>query len=193
MRADGQIDLAPRLYQLIGDLHAGRSGTDDQHSAIGQLLWIAVLRRMDLKNVGLLGDDGRDYRDLKRAGGGHDPLGFDDALRGGHRKAGTVRIATHLLHLDATADRGVEFLRVGLEVIGDLILADKGVRVARKLQPREAVVPCRAVCHQRIPAPAAPAFGDPAGIGAASYTCRRLMGGQSPSTRSSGQTLRKRS
>jgi hypothetical protein len=45
--ADGEGDLAPRADQFIGDLHAGRGGTDHEHAARREPGRVAVCARGD--------------------------------------------------------------------------------------------------------------------------------------------------
>ncbi|MCY1409681.1 hypothetical protein D9M71_250370 [compost metagenome] len=70
-------------------------------------------------------------------------------------------MALHLGHFHAGTHRRVEFSGIGFEVLGNLIFRCKGIGVqAVEGQAREAVVPGRAVGHQRIPTAGAPGFGD---------------------------------
>ncbi|MNZ86929.1 hypothetical protein D3C78_1057730 [compost metagenome] len=116
---------------------------------------------MDLRDAWHFSGDRRDHRTLEGTGCHHHLVGLDHALRGFDGKARPTAVALDLLHIHAGAYRCVELAGIGFEVIGDLFLAGKGVRVqALELKSREAVVPGRAVGHQRIPAPRTPGFGD---------------------------------
>src|SRR5699024_5574606 len=60
-------------------------------------------------------------------------------------------------------DGGIEFLRVGFEIRRDLILGGEGIGSKPiEFQARGAIVPCRAICNQRVPTARAPRFGDSA-------------------------------
>jgi len=58
VRADCEVDLAARLLKFVGDLHARRSGSDDEDGAVGQLLRIAVGAGVELRDPGTLGTIG---------------------------------------------------------------------------------------------------------------------------------------
>jgi len=110
--------------------------------------------------VGIFRGDRRDHRFLERASGGHHAVGADHAFVGLDGEARAVGVAYHLLDFDAGAYRQVVFAYVLLEVVGDLVLAGEGISVEVEFQPREAVVPDRAVGYQGIPAAGAPGLGD---------------------------------
>ncbi|MNM91050.1 hypothetical protein D3C81_1033380 [compost metagenome] len=160
MGAHRQVNLAAGALKLVGNLHARRTGADHQHRALGQLLRVVVMSGVDLPDAFILRRDRRDHRTLERAGGGHHAVGFDDAGGGFDRKAGPPGVAHHLPHLDAGADRRIKLLRIRLEISCHVVLAGEAVGVDVKCHAREAVVPGRAVGHQRVPAPGAPAFGN---------------------------------
>ncbi|MCY1214686.1 hypothetical protein D9M72_265110 [compost metagenome] len=115
---------------------------------------------VDLPDAFILRRDRRNGRTLERAGGGHHAVGFDDAGGGFDRKAGPPGVAHHLPHLDAGADRRIKLLRIRLEISCHVVLAGEAVGVDVKCHAREAVVPGRAVGHQRVPAPGAPCLGN---------------------------------
>ena len=116
---------------------------------------------MQLGNAGKLRSDGRDHRALERPGGHHHLVGLDQAHGGLHRKARATFVAFDLEHFDTGTNGRVDLLGIGLEVGRHLILAGEGVGIqAFEFQAREAVVPGRAVGHQRVPATGAPGFGD---------------------------------
>lgn len=161
MGPDRKVDLLAGALQLIGDLHPRGARPYHQHRAFGQLLRVAVGRRMHLQHARILRGDRRDHRALERTGGHHHLEGFDHPVAGVHGEARAVGVTHHLPDFDAGADRCVELAGVGFEVVGHLLLAGKGIGVqAFELQAGKAVVPGRAVGHQRIPAPGAPGFGD---------------------------------
>ncbi|MNC20460.1 hypothetical protein D3C75_684080 [compost metagenome] len=158
--ADREVHLAPGTHQFFGDLHARGAGADHQHSAFWQLLGVVIGGGVDLVQVAVFRRDGRDHRLLERAGGGDHAVGANHAFIGFDGKTGAVAVAQHFLHFDAGAYGQVVLAYVLLEVVGHLVLAGEGVGVEVEFQPREAVVPDRAVGHQRVPAAGAPGLGD---------------------------------
>ncbi|MNO84533.1 hypothetical protein D3C76_758760 [compost metagenome] len=160
MGADRQVHLAPGAHQFLGNLHTGRTGTDHQYRAFRQLLWVEISGGMNLVQVAVFRRDGRDHRLLERAGGGDHAVGANHAFIGFDGKTGAVAVAQHFLHFDAGAYGQVVLAYVLLEVVGHLVLAGEGVGVEVEFQAWEAVVPDRAVGHQRVPAASAPGLGD---------------------------------
>lgn len=175
MGAHRQVDLATCALQLISDLHPRRARPHHQHRACGQLLRVAIIGGVDLLQGAVPGGDRRDHRPLEGAGGRHHPIGLDHPRRRLDGKARAPAVAQHLAHFNAGADRRVDFLRIGFEVVRHLVLGGKAVGVDGKLQPREAVVPGRPVGHQRIPAASAPGLGHPAAF---QYQVRHPEGAQ---------------
>jgi hypothetical protein len=107
-------------------------------------------------------NDRRDHRPLERASRGDDVAGVDDSGRSLHAEAGSAGVLAHRRHLDATADRRPDLLRVCDEVIRDLLLRGETIRVdAAELKAGEPVVPGGSVGDQGIPSLRAPPFGDP--------------------------------
>ena len=51
MTADSQRDLAAGALDLVGELHAGGRGADDQDAAVGQIVGTPVVRGRHLPNV----------------------------------------------------------------------------------------------------------------------------------------------
>ena len=162
VRADREVDPAARLPQLLGDLHPRRPGADDQHGAVRQLPRVAVGAGVEAQQAGVVGDDGGDHRPLERAGRGHHVARVDDPVRGLDPEAGPAGLPAHVRYLDAAADRRPDLLRVGDEVVRDLLLGGEAIGVeARELEAGEPVVPGGPVGDQGIPALRAPALGDP--------------------------------
>ncbi|MNZ48873.1 hypothetical protein D3C78_666260 [compost metagenome] len=125
------------------------------------MLRVAVFGGVHLVNLAVCRRDRRNHRALERASGNHDIFCFDHSIGGFHGEARATDITLYLGHLDAGAYRGVEFFRVGFEVIGHLVFAGEGIGIeAVEFQAREAVVPGRAIGNQRIPTTGAPGFGD---------------------------------
>ena len=153
MRADRQIDLAARSAKLIGDLDAGGTCAHDENGAVGKLLGLAVAAGVHLQRDRAVGHEGREDRLLERSGRGDDIAGADRPVRSLHGEARSSGVLADRGHLDAALDRRADLLRVGDEVVGDLVLASKPVRRnVEELQAREAIVPRRAVGDQRVPA-----------------------------------------
>ena len=122
MRPDRQIDLAARLLEFVGDLHARRACADNEDGALGQLLRIAIRAGVNLVDACAVGHDGGNDRPLKRSGCGDDEARLDGSVRCLHAETRSAAVPPHRGHLDAGADRRVDLLRVGDEVVGDLVL-----------------------------------------------------------------------
>ena len=76
-------------------------------------------------------------------------------------EAGPSDIPSHFFHLHPAADGSSDHLGVRDEIISDLLLADKGVRIGiRKFHAGKVLVPGRPVSNQGIPSFRAPALGD---------------------------------
>ena len=112
---------------------------------------------MDLRDAFIFRGYRWDYRALEWSGGNYYLCGFDYAIRSFNGKARAVGITHYLLHLYAGADRGVELLGIGFEIIGNLLFRCKcvGVQIF-EFQTRKAIVPGRAVGNQRIPSSRTP-------------------------------------
>jgi hypothetical protein len=161
VRADGQVHLAAARTELLGDLSTRGAGADHEHSALGELLRVAVRRGVDLVRHQVLADDARRDGDLERAGRRDHVAGGDGALAGLDEEARGALPPRHGAHLDAGADRGIEAAREGAEVVGHLVLGGELVwSDAGDLHVGEAVVPGGAVGDQGVPAAVAPAIGD---------------------------------
>ena len=68
--ADGEVHVASGASQLVGELHAGGRGADDEHATVGELAGVAVAGRGELfdRRVESRGDR-RDRRLVAPAGG----------------------------------------------------------------------------------------------------------------------------
>jgi hypothetical protein len=116
---------------------------------------------MKLRDLDVLWRDGGNDGALERPRRNDDATGFERAIGRYDRKSCPALQTLDARDLDAGADRRIEVARVGLEVIGDLILASEPVRIESfELHIREAVVPGGTIGDQRIPAAGTPAFGD---------------------------------
>ena len=161
VRPDGEVDRPPRLSKLVGDLDARRSGPDDQHGALGQLCGVAVAAGVHLQRYRAIGNDRREDGTLERSRRRHDEACVDDAVGRLHVEAGPPDVPRHRRHLDPAPDRRADLLRVGDEVVRDLVLRGEGIGIeVDELQTGEAVVPGRSVRDEGIPALRAPALGD---------------------------------
>ena len=102
--AHRQGDGAARAADLVGDLHAGRRCTDDEHAALGELARIAVLHRRQRRDgrrhrLGVVGHP----RHVERAGRDHDGRALPLALIGDDAVAAVGGAKRH--------DRGAGLLR----------------------------------------------------------------------------------
>ncbi|CDX15699.1 hypothetical protein MPL3356_20008 [Mesorhizobium plurifarium] len=120
---------------------------------------------MDLQDAGIGREERRDDGDLERSRRGHHAVGLDHAIRRLDAESRTADIPLHELDLDAAADRRIDLLGVGDEIVGDFLLGRKAVGTRHgKLHAWETVMPRRTVGHQRVPSLRAPALGDPAAL-----------------------------
>lgn len=130
---DGEVHPASGQVQVFGDLAAGLPGADDQDVAVGQLVRVAVLGRVQLDDVlrQPLGQP-RLQRHLVRAGGQHDVVGGQLA---GRRRQPEPAAGQRLqpLRFDALAQRDVEGLHVRLEVGDDLVPDHETVRIITRV------------------------------------------------------------
>ncbi len=158
---DRQVDAPARAQQLIRDLHAGRSGSDDEHGAVGQLTADCGMRWSAAARPCLVGQNRRYPRTLERSGRRDDVARLDRPVGrlGAERRRALA--ATHREDLDTASDRRIDLLRVGLEVLRDLNLGGEriGVEIS-ELQTGKAVVPCRSVGDQGVPPLGTPTLGD---------------------------------
>ena len=153
MRPDREVDLAARLLEFVGDLHPRRSCSDNEDGAVGQLLRIAVRAGVNLMDSGAVGNDRRNDRPLERARCGHDISGLDGAVGCFHAETCPAVVLPYGRHLDAGTDRCVDFLRVGREVVRDLLLGGESVGVDVEFLTGKSVVPCGSVGDQGVPPP----------------------------------------
>lgn len=104
MGPDRKIDTTARAHQFIRDLRAGRTGTDHQNAALGQLVGVAVGKGMDLVESGIGRHDGRNDRPLEGACGRHDIGRFDGAGRCFRHEAAAIGLPVQCLHFRITTD-----------------------------------------------------------------------------------------
>ncbi len=160
--ADGQVDPSSRLLQLFGDLHPRRPGPDDQDGAVRQparvaeeLEWSCSATTPSGTIGGMTGAwKGPVATTTKRASTVPSEVST--------RKPAAPGLAAQGRHLHTTSHRCRDLLRVGAEVVRDLLLRGEVVRSqAGELQARETVVPDRPVRDQGVPPLRSPALGDP--------------------------------
>jgi hypothetical protein len=129
-----QIRLV-RARHLLGDLGPRVADPDDQHRTLAALVGAEVLARVQLRDVPVqLGREARDLPDLVRARGDDDVVGLEAARARRHDVA--VAVLRQRVDPDGRAHRQVELGRVGLEVVGLLVL-----RRERVLRRRERKTP----------------------------------------------------
>ncbi len=105
--------------------------------------------------------DRRDDRLLEWASCNDNAACLDYTVRGFDGEALTASIPNNAFHLYAGPDRCVEFLGVCLEVVGNAVFRCKRIWIdIVKFQAWEAVVPCRPVGDQRVPAASTPSFSN---------------------------------
>ncbi|MNM82084.1 hypothetical protein D3C81_941070 [compost metagenome] len=119
--ADRQVDLLAGTLQFIGDLHTGRTGTDHQHTALGQLLRVEILGRVNLRDRAVCRRNRRDDRTLERTGRRHHAIGLNHAFGGFDGEAWTITVAYDFFDFHTGTNRRFEFLGVGFEVSRHLI------------------------------------------------------------------------
>ena len=116
---------------------------------------------MDLPHGCVPRNDGRNDRGLERPGR-RDHIGrLDRPLRGFGAKTRPARGAGDLQDLGPAADGRADPFGIGDEIIGHPVLAGKSIGGdVGEVHARKAVMPGRAIGHQRIPAFRSPAFGN---------------------------------
>ncbi|MNL04233.1 hypothetical protein D3C87_1247980 [compost metagenome] len=114
--ADRQVDLFTGTLQFIGNLHTGRTGTDHQHAALGQLLRVEILGRVNLRDRAVCRRNRRDDRTLERTGRRHHAIGLNHAFGGFDGEAWTITVAYDFFDFHTGTNRRFEFLGVGFEV-----------------------------------------------------------------------------
>ena len=165
MRADRQVNLAPRFQQFSRDLRARRPRAHHQHRALRQLCRVAIGAGVHLGDCAVLWHGIWHNRPLKRACGGDDILGLESPSRSLHCKPRPPFQTAGLGHRNTAADGGCDLFGVDFKVFGYGFLANKGIGMrVGKFHPRKAIMPCGAIGHQRIPAFRPPAFRDPSAL-----------------------------
>src|SRR3954468_16020758 len=100
---------------------------------------------MNLMKSRTLRYDRRDDRLLERPRRGHDIAGLDAAVGRFHVETRSAVVLPHGFHFNAGTDRCVYLLRVGGEVVRDLIFRGEGIGADVEFLTRESVMPCWAV------------------------------------------------
>lgn len=97
---------------------------------------------MKLRELDVLWRDGGNDGTLERPRRNDHATGFDRAIGRCDRKSCPAPQTLDARDFDARTDRRIELARIGLEVIGDLILGGEPIRIeSLELHIREAVVP----------------------------------------------------
>src|SRR4029450_12423662 len=150
LRADRQDDLMSRR-ELLCDLEAGVSPSDDEHRPLGHIVGTSVARAMRLPDVGVeLVSELGDVRFLKWPGRDHDLVGGDRPTV--HVEDKTPTLVGKPAHVALELDWQLEGLRVALEVADYLVASRVVVRIAGEGKPRQPAVPPRREELQRVPA-----------------------------------------
>src|SRR6266545_5725765 len=151
------------LRELERDLGTRIAQADDEHVTLPQLPRVAVVARVEQHDRGVeLEGEWGEFWDPLCPRRHHDTVGFEPALAGDDHVS--VALSGEPVDADARLDRQVELGRVGLEVVGHLVL--RGERPAGRREPpaRQAVVLGRGEQAEGIP-PVSPGVADPlAGI-----------------------------
>ena len=98
---------------------------------------------------------------LERAGRGDNVLGLDLSFRRVDQKGASIRGSGRVRDFHAGADGGVHLACVFDQIVCNTLFAGEFVgSAAIELKVGKAIVPGRAIGHQRIPAARAPCFGN---------------------------------
>ncbi|MCY1528078.1 hypothetical protein D9M68_631700 [compost metagenome] len=165
--AGGQVNLAPGQVQVFGDLRTRLAAAHHQHSALGQLRRVAVLRRVVLRHVGrqLLGQP-RHYGAVVAAGSDHHLVGGVEASVGLHHEAVSLTgagDACHTLDGDAFDGRRLHMRHEARKPFVDLLLDHESVRIVAEVTPAgQLALPVGRDQAERIPALRAPAVHEAA-------------------------------
>ena len=120
-RPDQDRSVLPRRHQ--GDLRARVAGTDDQDGPVAELRGAPELARVQLRDARIeLGGEVRNPRPVVGTGGDHDLVGRVVTVVGGDPKAAAVIRRPDVGDAHARPHGELERGRVGLEVVGDLVL-----------------------------------------------------------------------
>jgi hypothetical protein len=128
MLADGQGHGPARALNLFGDLRPGGRGADDEHAAILELIWIAVLQRReggDRRRHGF--GNCRHLREVARPGCDHDRLALPVAQAGHHLV--TLAAAAHRGHSGMAPYWGRDHFGIALEEVDGLGHGAEAVRI----------------------------------------------------------------
>ena len=112
-------------------------------------------------NAALLRRNRWNDRFLKRPGRGNNTLSLNDALRGLNGKPWSPAVAHRAFDFNAGTHRQIEGPDVIFKVFRHIVFGNEAVGISPfKFHPRKTVMPRRTICHQRVPAPGSPGFGD---------------------------------
>ena len=137
--------------QIEGDLGARVARPHHENAPVPQLRRVAVGAGVELHHAGVqLPGERRDARALVAGHRHHHVLGLEPPLAGRHHEP--LPSLREAVHLDARTHRQLEARRVGLQVVGHLVLGGEGVRRGGEGHPRQAVEAGRGEQAQRVPA-----------------------------------------
>ena len=162
--ADGQHHVATGAGELVGELHAGGGGADDQDATVGELVGVAVRRGGDLSEGWVEpGGHGRDAGLVAPPGGDHDVGGPPVRVVGLHGVAvvDALEGADRAVLVDRRGEGGGVVGQVG----GELGRGHVAVGARSLVAPaREPGGPVGCQEPQRLPAMAPPTLGDAAAL-----------------------------
>ena len=145
-----QDDLVPRRG-LEGDVRARVARADDEDGAFLELREVAVVARVELGDVGI-----ERAREVGHVGPLEDACRHDDVVGFELQVACGRHVAAVLLcepvDGDPTAHGQLEAGRVGLQVVGHLVLRRVRGRLRREAHAGQAVPACGRIEPQRVPA-----------------------------------------
>ncbi len=144
---------------LQGDLSPRVGGADDEDAALPQLGRIPVFAGMQLHEARIeLGGEGGKPGALVRARCHDDLVGLEPAVPSRHDVP--VPLPGEPVHANAGSNREIESGRVGLQVVGDLVLGGEGPGGRGEGPARQPVVARGGEQAKRVP-PLAPGVADP--------------------------------
>jgi hypothetical protein len=144
---------------LEGDLCSRVARSDHEGAAFLELGRVVVAGRVELDDIGTeVGGEGGYPGDLEGRHGHHRVVGLPAAVARGDYEPAVV--LEEPVHPDAGPNRELEPGRVGLQVVGHLVLGGERVGRSGEGEPGQRVVPGRSEQAERVPA-VAPGVTDP--------------------------------
>src|SRR5688572_2694667 len=156
--------MPPRAAELVGELHAGGRRADDEHTALGQALRIAVVERRDGRDRRRYGVAERRHAGrVTRAARDDEAAALELALRRGNAVAVVGRPRFH--DLGVPADRRVDSGRKAADEVDDLAHRHEAVWVVALVPVTgQTALRVRREQPQRVPTLAAPGVRDVAAL-----------------------------